>query len=148
MALIAGMQKKWIGREFDVAEFAVKKEEMLEWAHSCGELDPRYTDPSHPDLRAPDTFTAKFVSRRTLPEAFPHIGARGFDAGKTVFVHAPIRAGDTLTARSKIADIYEKTGRSGPMVFIVHRMEFQNQRGELVSAVDWRMVRQPDPEQP
>jgi hypothetical protein len=28
------------------------------------------------------------------------------------------------------------------MLFIVHRMEFQNQRGEPVSTVDWRMVQQ------
>ena len=26
------------------------------------------------------------------------------------------------------------------MLFIVHRMEFSNQRGEPVSIVDWRMV--------
>jgi hypothetical protein len=26
------------------------------------------------------------------------------------------------------------------MLFIVHRMEFSNQRDELVSIVDWRMV--------
>ena len=86
------------------------------------------------------------MSRRILPAEFPRIGSRGFDAGKTVVSLAPIRPGDTLTARSRIADIYEKTGRSGPMVFIVHRMEFQNQNGEDVSVVDWRMVRQPDPE--
>ena len=43
-------------------------------------------------------------------------------------------------------DIYEKTGRSGLMVFIVHRMEFENQDGTPVSIVDWRLVRQPDVE--
>ena len=48
--------------------------------------------------------------------------------------------------RSKIHDIYEKTGRSGTMVFIVHRMEFSNQRGEPVSIVDWRFLQQPDPD--
>ena len=52
----------------------------------------------------------------------------------------PVRPGDKLTARSHIHDIYEKTGRSGGMLFIVHRMEFVNQRDELVSIVDWRMV--------
>ena len=51
---------------------------------------------------------------------------------------------DRLTARSHIHDIYEKTGRSGQMVFIVHRMEFSNQREELVSIVDWRFVQRPD----
>ena len=67
----------------------------------------------------------------------------GFDAGKCVEVHAAVRPGDTLTGNSKIQDIYEKTGRSGQMIFVVHRMEFRNQNDELVSIVDWRMVRTP-----
>lgn len=146
MALIAGIKKEWIGREFDVAEFEILEEEALEFARSCGETEPRFMDPGDPDFQAPPTFTAKFVSRRILPEAFPHIGIRGFDGGKTVYAHAPIRPGETLSAHSKIADIYEKTGRSGPMVFIVHRMEFRDSQGALVSVVDWRMIRQPDPE--
>jgi acyl dehydratase len=66
----------------------------------------------------------------------------GFAAGKCVTPIAPIRPGDKITARSQIHDIYTKTGRSGTMLFIVHRMEFQNQRGEPVSIVDWRMVQQ------
>ncbi len=136
--------KKWIGQEFDTAEFEVREQEILGFARAVGETEPRFTDPSHPDFQAPPTYASRFVSRRILPQAFPHIGARGFDAGKAVTCHAPVRAGDRLVAHSKIADVYEKTGRSGPMIFIVHRMEFTNQAGELLSVVDWRMVRQPD----
>jgi hypothetical protein len=57
-----------------------------------------------------------------------------------------VRAGDKLVGRSKISDIYEKTGRSGSMIFIINEMELRNQRDELVSIVHWRQVRQPDPE--
>ena len=145
MALIQ-IDRAWIGKEFDHSEFKVKQDEMLAFARACGETDPRFTDPSHPNFQAPPNFTSKFVSRRILPEAFPHLGTRGFDAGKTVEVLGPVRPDDTLTARSKIADIYEKTGRSGPMLFIVHRMEFSKPDGQRVSIVDWRLVRQPDAE--
>ena len=144
---LAEIQKSWIGLEFDVAEFEVRGEETGEFAVACGETDPRYTDPEHTDFQAPPTFTAKYVSRRVLPQEFPRFGSRGFDGGKTVTPLRPVRPGDRLTARSRIADIYEKTGRSGRMIFIVHRMEFSNQRGEPVAIVDWRMVQQPDPEQ-
>ena len=144
MVLIGGIRKEWVGREFDVAEFEIREHEAIEFAKACGETEPRFLEPSDPDFQAPPTFTAKFVSRRILPEAFPSLGTRGFDGGKTVYAHAPIRPGETLTAKSKIADIYEKTGRSGPMVFLVHRMEFRNALDELVSVVDWRMIRQPD----
>ncbi|MCP4036774.1 MAG: MaoC family dehydratase, partial [bacterium] len=54
--------------------------------------------------------------------------------------YAPMRPGDTITGRSQIHDIYEKTGRSGPMMFVVHRMEFTNQDGVKVAIVDWRVV--------
>ncbi len=143
---IEDIKKNWVGHEFDVASFEVREPDILEYAEAVGETDPRFTDPAHPDFQAMETFPARFVSRRILPESFPRLGSRGFDAGKTVNAYGPIRPGDALTARSKIADAYEKTGRSGPMFFLVHRMEFENQKGELVSVVDWRMVRQPDPE--
>ena len=56
----------------------------------------------------------------------------GFDAGKDIDFHAPIRPGDSITAISSIVDLYEKTGRSGSMWFVVYRQELRNQRGELV----------------
>ena len=142
---LADLKRGWIGKEFDTEEFVVTAEQIVGYAKAVGEVEPRFTDPNDPDFQAPPTFTAKFVSRRVLPETFPRLGGQGFDAGKTVVHHAPVRAGDKLVAHSKIADVYEKTGRSGVMVFIVHRMEFTNQDDEILSVVDWRMVMQPDP---
>ena len=139
------MRTEWIGMEFDTAEFSVSADDIVAFAKAVGEIEPRFTEPSNADFQAPPTFTSKFVSRRILPDAFPKLGGYGFDAGKSVECHRPVRPGDKLIAHSKIADIYEKTGRSGAMVFIVHRMEFTNQAEELLSVVDWRMVMQPDP---
>ena len=66
--------------------------------------------------------------------------AGGFDAGKDIDFHAPIRPGDAIVARSSIVDLYEKTGRSGSMWFVVYRQELRNQRGKLVANVDSRMM--------
>jgi len=140
---LAALKRDWTGFEFDTAEFEVTEQQMLDFAISCGETEARFTDPSHEDFRAPTTFTAKFSGRRMLPEEFPQLSRRGFDAGKCVEALAPVRAGDRLTGTSTIHDIFEKTGRSGTMIFIVHRMEFRNQSDEVVSIVDWRMVQQP-----
>lgn len=135
------VKREWVGVTFDTAEFKVEEQEVLEYAAACGESEPRYTDPSHPDFRAPPNYTARFSGRRIMPEKFPRLGTGfGFDAGKCVQVHAPVRVGDTLVAQSSIHDIYGKTGRSGSMAFIVHRMEFTNQDGVHVTTVDWRMV--------
>ncbi len=139
---IAEAKEKWVGFEFDTREFPVSKETILEYAQAVGEQDPRYCDPSHADFQAAPTLPNMFMGRRVLPDGFPRFARRGFDAGKSVMPKAAIRAGDVLVGRSHVEDIYEKTGRSGSMYFILHRMEFSNQRGELVSVVDWRMVQQ------
>jgi N-terminal half of MaoC dehydratase len=44
---------------------------------------------------------------------------------------APIRAGDSLTISSRIEEFYEKTGRSGPLTFVVIRSTYRNQHGEV-----------------
>lgn len=133
----------WVGFEFDVTDFAVEEKNALEWSTACGETDPRFTDPQNPDFQAPPSFTTQFVGGQVFPKGFPRIGqGMGFDGGKCVTAHAPVRPGDVLTAKSSIAEIYEKTGRSGGMVFVVHRMRFSNQDGDLVSTVDWRLIHQ------
>jgi N-terminal half of MaoC dehydratase len=137
---LSELRERWVGHEFDTAQFVVSREAALEWARACGEQDPRFLDPAHPDFQAAPTFPSHFVGRKVFPEDFPRFGLNAFDAGKCVLVHAPIRPGDTLTAHSSIADIYEKTGRSGSMLFVVHRMAFENQRREAVSVVDWKLV--------
>jgi hypothetical protein len=136
------LRAKFAGHVFDTAEFEVRESEALDFARACGETDPRFVDPAHPDFQAPPTLTAKFASRRAMPEGFPRDSLRNaFDAGKCVTAHAPVRVGQKLVAESRIAEVYQKTGRSGTMTFIVHRMEFRDAAGRLVSTVDWRLVR-------
>jgi hypothetical protein len=135
------VKQQWVGVEFDRAEFAVDQQRMLDWAMACGETEPRFTDPDHPDFQAHPTFATCMSHGPALPEGFPRLGnGQGMDGGKGVTVHQPIRAGDVLTGRSHIADVYAKTGRSGTMIFIVHRTNFANQHGDAVATVDWRMI--------
>jgi len=141
---VKALKEQWCGWQFDEVEFDIEVEPMIEFAVACGETEARHIDPKDPDFRAVPSYTARFHGRRSMPDDFPIKQHQGFDAGKTVEVHAPLRPGDKLIARSEIHDIYEKTGRSGPMVFIVHRMEFYNQSGQRVSTVDWRLVMQPE----
>ena len=54
------------------------------------------------------------------------------DGGIEIEFFVPIRVGDTLTARSKIVDIYQKEGRSGPLIFVVRETRYTNQHNALV----------------
>lgn len=135
------LKAEFVGRAFDTTDFFVKPEDALAFARCCGETDPRYADPGHPEYQAPPTFTSRFVGRRTMPDAFPSDSFRGaFDGGKCVIAHAPTPVGRKLVATSRIADVFRKTGRSGAMTFIVHRMEFRDEDGTLVSTVDWKLI--------
>lgn len=137
---IEKLREQWLGHEFDTTVFEVRDQEVLDYARACGETDPRFCDPSHADFQTPPNYPTRLVGGRLFPADFPRIGQGGFDAGKRVECLGPIRVGDKLSGKSLLHDIYEKTGRSGTMIFIVHRMEFRNQREELVSIVDWRLV--------
>ena len=141
----AELKERFGDTVFDSVEVEARGEDMVEFALACGETDPCFTDSSHPDFQAPANFATKYHGARMLPSDFPKFDpARMIDAGKAIEIHAPIRPDTKLTAKSHLHDIYEKTGRSGPMVFIVHRMEFSNASGQLVSTVDWRLVMQPE----
>ncbi|MBI2866718.1 MAG: MaoC family dehydratase N-terminal domain-containing protein [Chloroflexi bacterium] len=45
------------------------------------------------------------------------------------------RPGDRITCKTKIVDVYEKAGRSGPLGFVVIDYTYVNQRGEVLSIV-------------
>lgn len=137
---IKALREAHAGHEFDEKEFEIDEEKLVAYAKACGETEPRFIDPSDPEFRAVPNYASCFHGGRNLPKEFPMSLRRSFDAGKAVEWLGPIRPGDTITGRSHIHDIYEKTGRSGPMMFVVHRMEFSNQRDEPVAIVDWRLV--------
>ncbi len=142
MTDLAAVREEWVGKAFDLTTFSIEADKMVAWAEAVGETDPRFTDPEHEDFQAHPNFTTHCVSDRLLPENFPKIGGKkGIDGGKAVEIHQPIRAGDELRATATIADVYDKTGRSGTMLFIVQRMSFVNQRDEPVATGDWRMIR-------
>jgi hypothetical protein len=137
---IAALKQEWAGWEFDESHFEISAEKLRDFALACGEKQPRFVDPSDPDFQAVPNFTTSFHGHRQLPDGFPMEREKSFDGGKCVEPKLPVRPGDSITGKSEIYDIFEKSGRSGGMMFVVHRMRFYNQRDELVSVVDWKMI--------
>ena len=52
--------------------------------------------------------------------------------GLNIDYHLPVRPGDWLTATRTLTDIYEKVGRSGPLIFYEVVMDVVNEDDELV----------------
>jgi N-terminal half of MaoC dehydratase len=140
-----GIDPALIGNEFDSSTSApVTGEEIREYAASLGETHAAYFGP---DPVAPPTFCVRFRGNRFTHPGIPHQAfRRGFDAGKDIQFGAPIRAGDVIHTSNILHDIYEKTGRTGSMVFVVSRQTMTNQRGEMVARIDSRFMLRPKEE--
>jgi acyl dehydratase len=131
-----------LGQEFDRATYGpVTAEELIEFARAVGETRPEYTEPG-PGLVAHPTYCVKYRGARFYPESLPkEINIRtGFDAGKDIELGVPVRPGDTIEVRCTLHEVYEKTGRSGSMYFVVIRFILTNQRGEMLAVVDNRFM--------
>lgn len=136
------LDRSIIGEEFDVwvAE-PVRREDLIEFALAIGETNPRYFGD---DPVASPTFIVRFRGKRFFHPKLPRdMVASGVDAGKDITFGAPIRSGDVITSRMALHDIYEKTGRTGTMVFLVGRQTLMNQRGEMVAVIDNRFMLRP-----
>jgi acyl dehydratase len=126
-----------IGSEFDHTVFEpVTEQEIREYIAVSGETNAAAGD----ELLAPPTFVVRLRGQHFMPKNLPNIGRAGFDAGKDIEFALPVRVGDVLTASSTVHDIYEKTGRSGTMWFLVLRTLVTNQRGEQVAVIDQKMM--------
>lgn len=123
-----------VGTEFDHSVHgAVNQQDIDAYAAASGEPLPAAGV-------APPTFVVSLRTHRFLPPHLPNLGRSGFDAGKDIDFGVPVCAGDVLESRSTVHELYEKTGRSGSMRFIVLRTKVTNQHGESVATIDQKMM--------
>ena len=135
------IEKKWIGHQLPPSELLIERGRLQFFARSIGETDPIYTDlaaaraAGYPDLPAPPTFlfaaelesgaVTSLLETLELPIQKILHGEQGFTYLK------PVCAGERVTVRSKIADIYDKKG--GALEFVLKSSEARNSSGELVA---------------
>ncbi len=135
-----------IGIDVEVGTHEVSKEQLIAYAKAVGETNPLYLDEEAAKAGPYGTIIAPplFYNMLSLqPGLDPKVkfGTSGFDAGQHAEFFEPIRAGDTISAKTQVADVYAKTGRTGTMVFSVRRTTYTNQKGEKTVVVDRISVR-------
>jgi hypothetical protein len=117
--------RAFIGWTADEREDAVEAGHLRRFAEAIGDPDARWLD------EAPPTFTASFLTEPPpLPPGWDR-GSSWLNAGDRFELLAPIRAGDVIRSRTVLSDIYEKSGRSGELLFLVYETEFRDARGRL-----------------
>lgn len=133
-----------IGREFTAgAPVEVTVEMIANFCYAIGLEPPGGAGEDAPaHLVAPPSFAGVFRLAELTFEKLPQ-GSRRLAAGMELEFIAPIRAGDRITMASRIDDVYEKTGRTGPMVFMVIGSTLKNQHGEVVAFIHHRFMHRP-----
>ena len=132
------LERSLIGRESEPTLHEVEKGAIRRFAEALGDPNPLALDEAaaraagFAGLVAPPTFAFTLG----WSERFRHsldLGTRSVLHGEQSFEYArPIVAGDRLTVRSKVADVQERAGASGPMDVLVIEDEGRGEKGELV----------------
>ncbi len=151
-SLITDELRAQIGTERRTIGGEVYRRDIERYCSAVGDLNPIYLDDEaaraagYSGVIAPPLFYPYAIDRQVRldqlrPDGIAQTGARSgiqwplpriMAGGVEVEFFEPIRPGDRLTATPRIADIYERVGRSGPMVFQVVETTYRNQRGEVV----------------
>ena len=133
------------GKEYAPFTVTVERGRIKDFARAIGDLNPFYLDDrvaaasEFGDVIAPPTFPITFRDENADTSAF--LKELGTDISRILHgeqefeLHRPIRAGETLVCRPKVSDIYEKSGKSGAMAFVVRETAVTDKDGELVATL-------------
>ena len=142
------LDKNKIGHEFPSFSTDIEKGRLRFFAKAIGETNPIYTDENaaqsagYQTIPAPPTFM--FSVDLEGPELLPVLKLLDLDIGRILhgsqeFEYlGQIYAGDRITQRSKIVDIFDKKG--GALEFVVQESTYTNQNDELVGKAKQTLV--------
>ena len=131
------VRQRALGLQSGPATLDVEKGAVARFAEAVGDPSPLYNDEAAArktrvgGLVAPPTFLRSLrLERPTLPDS-PF--ERLLDGGSDWEYFEPVRVGDRVTGVVRIADLWERSGRLGTMLFTVLEFTYTNQLGELVA---------------
>ena len=132
-----------IGQEWPGETLLITRSRLRAFAKAAGQTDPVYTDvdaakeAGHRDLPVPPTFF--FGIGLESPDPFRRFTELGIDLrallhGEQEFrYHRMAYAGDELSTRSRIVDVYQKKG--GELQFLVDETDLTDQNGAAVATL-------------
>ncbi len=160
-SVITDEMRAAIGAEGPPMVLEVEKTNCRMFARSVGHTDPIFYDEAAAKARgyrgivAPPGFLGTPIFRPGSGAGVPgEMGGRGFSVpykrvlnGGTDYEYFPdapdgdvICAGDTITARSKIAGFEETSGSLGPMLITRRETTYTNQHGKVVAKMYGTMI--------
>jgi len=123
----AALTRDLIGRESEVVLFEVERGAIRKFADAVQDQTPACV---RGDV-APPTFATTF--RMTIPGVSFDL-ARVLHGAQEYRYERPLRAGDRVRCRLRVADVYHRHGRLGDMTFLILAMDGTDETGNLVFA--------------
>jgi MaoC dehydratase-like protein len=124
-----------IGVPGEPATSAVEAGHVKRFAAAIGDPNPRW------EKEAPPTFLVALAPVSLHLAEAEEYGKGWLNGGNRFESFAPVKIGDRVTATGRVADVYEKTGSSGNLLFIIFETDYVNQSGELVGRLRGTMIR-------
>ncbi len=128
-----------IGKVSPIEPYYVSAEAIKRFAESFGDPDPIYTDEEYAkttpygQIIAPPTYAFSLTFLSSLPMSpGVKLPPYGLIHGNQDFeYHKPIVANKTYQCQTRLADVKEKTGKNGAMVFLTNEFYVYDENMEL-----------------
>ena len=139
------INKSVLGKEFPPYAVTVERGKIREFARAIGDLNPFYLDDrvaaasEWADVIAPPTFATTFRDEGADTNAL--LRELGTDISRVLHgeqefeIHRQLQPGQTYLCRATVVDIYEKSGKSGPMAFVVRETTITDRANEVVATM-------------
>ncbi len=138
--LISDEARQWIGRSKPPVRIEINRTDIIKYAIATEQSQEKYLagdeapvlfifgalrplapiDTLGPDGLANEGFLPELPLKRVMA------------GGIKLDIHRAIKPGDVLIATSSLADMFEKQGSTGPLIFVVYEMKVETEAGEPV----------------
>jgi MaoC dehydratase-like protein len=100
---------------------------LKRFAEAIGDQNQRWLQ------EAPPTFLVALAPTSMHLAEAEEYGKGWLNGGNRFEYVEPVKVGDRITATQRVADVYEKSGSSGSLLFIIFETEYVNQHGRTVA---------------
>jgi hypothetical protein len=124
-----------IGVAVPLSEATVEAGHLKRFAEAIGDPNPRWT------REAPPTFLVALAPVSLHLAEAEEYGKGWLNGGNRFEYFEPVKVGDRITATGRVADVYEKAGSSGSLLFIIFETDYVNQDGRTVARLRGTAIR-------
>ncbi|HEY1420640.1 MAG TPA: MaoC family dehydratase N-terminal domain-containing protein [Candidatus Dormibacteraeota bacterium] len=124
-----------IGVDAPPTEAVVEAGHVKRFVEAIGDPNPRWAK------EVPPTFLVALAPASLHLAEAEEYGQGWLNGGNRFEYFAPVEIGDRITATGRVADVYEKPGSSGNLLFIIFETDYVNQDSQLVARLRGTAIR-------